>query len=210
MPKTHFTKVHRNTASTRYWTWRDMNEQLQSTREEDVQVQEDFSSQAQRVREQVEFLIGGGSGTEEALATLAEQDMINFCVLVDLAEGVVIAGVEPLPSTSRERLNRFIHEEPWRSLAVDNEISVALALLDSVGAPEPGASIKRLPAGLLDVVESVFENVDSEQFGRFTQEYRLLRDRDQIFLPKQVAGVFGECMHRSALRLGLKSPNDLP
>ena len=206
MSRTRHVKPQHHSEQARYWRWRDLNAQLLEAQESDERIQHEFECQAREVREQVVFLTNGGSGAEEALATLAEEDMTNFCVMVDLAEPIAIPGVEPLPDAARRRLQRFLATEPWRSLAVDNDISVALALLDSIGAMQRDVPLRRQPHGLLDVLNAVLANVNEEQFDRFIEEYRLLQERDRFALPNQAKTVFETMVKQSAGRLGVRSP----
>src|SRR5262244_2079597 len=89
---------------------------------EDRALAEEFASRASDLRSQVSFLLSGGltEGAIEALGALAEEDMVDFCILVDLAAGIPIGGIEPLDAETRLHLTEFLDEEPWRSLAVDN------------------------------------------------------------------------------------------
>lgn len=51
--------------------------------------------------------------------------MGDFCIMVDLAQAVAIPGVEPLGKDTVEHLREFLETEPWHSLLVDNDVTVA-------------------------------------------------------------------------------------
>src|SRR5262249_4572691 len=107
---------------------------------DDRVVAEEFATRAGEVRTQASFLLGGGvtDGAVEALGALAEEDMVDFCILVDLAAGMQIAGVAPLDAQTQRNLGEFLDREPWRSLAVDNDITIALAMIEDVLAGGAG------------------------------------------------------------------------
>ena len=100
----------------------------------DAEVSDAFAQRAGEVRESVEFVLDNGlnEGAEEALGSLAEQDMGDFCIMVDLAQGVAIPEVEPLRKDTAEHLVEFLETEPWHSLLVDNDVTVAIAMLEDV------------------------------------------------------------------------------
>ena len=85
---------------------------------DDDALADQFAARAAEVRSQVEFLLGGGltEGAEAALGALAEEDMVDFCIMVDLAGGVTIGGLEPLDPQTQLHLSEFLDQEPWRSL----------------------------------------------------------------------------------------------
>jgi hypothetical protein len=103
--------------------WRD----ARTLATDDRALAEEFAARAADVRSQVSFLLSGGltEGAVAALAALAEEDMVDFCIMVDLASGVDISGVAPLDAETRVHLSEFLDEEPWRSLATDNDITIA-------------------------------------------------------------------------------------
>lgn len=210
MAKIHFQNRNQHTESQRYWIWRDLKRQLQNLKQSNNEIQREFSRQAQNVRERIEFLVRfNPGGYEEALSALAEQDMTNFCLMVDLAAGVRLKEVEPLTKEHQQRLARFLAKEPWASLAVDNEISIALALLDSIGAPDSDTALARLPKGILDVLESVLENVNHEQYQRFLYELERLSVRNSLRLPREAARAFSAQLEHAAARLGVKPPDQI-
>jgi hypothetical protein len=65
---------------------------------EDRALAERFAARALEVREEVEFLLAGGltEGAEVALGAFAEEDLVDFSIMVDLAASVPIEGVPPL------------------------------------------------------------------------------------------------------------------
>ncbi len=206
MSKIHFSNGNRHPESRHYWRWRQLRDEMRTNSSSDQQLHREFCQQAQQVREQLCFLLNGSSGSEDSLSALAEEDMTNFCVMVDLAQGIALDDVAPLPADIRNQVLRFLATEPWRSLAVDNEISVALALLDSLGIAPSDTPLGQQPPGLLNVVESVLQNVNTEQYNRFLQEYQRLTQRDQLGLPNELSSVFEAMVRQAADRLGIRPP----
>ncbi len=207
MPRIKFTKNH---ASERlhFWTWRDLNRKLHSARGEDEAQAEEFSQRANEVREEVQFLLGAGlsEGAEQALNSLAEEDMSDFCILVDLAEPIEIPGVTPLPEETRKHLHQFLDQEPWHSLAIDNDITVALALLDEVGATVTNRPWYEYAPHLVSLVARLMDDVNKEQLMRFVGEYNALAERDNLHLPQELPQVFESLVHGAANRLGVQMP----
>ena len=112
--------------------WRDFYRRLHVESEADREQATAFAERAAEVRIEVEILLRNGlnDGAKDALGTLAEQDMVDFCIMVDLSEGVAMPEVEPLDDETRLHLNEFLSDEPWHSLAVDTDMTVALAMLE--------------------------------------------------------------------------------
>jgi hypothetical protein len=133
---------------------------------------EAFATRAAEVRSQVHFLLGGGltEGAIAALAALAEEDMVDFCIMVDLASGVAIDGVPPLDAETQLHLAEFIAQEPWRSLAVDNDITIALAMIEDILIKATPAPWYRVSPQLPVTLANLMDRVDREQYLRFAAE----------------------------------------
>lgn len=208
MPKIQFTKKTRHSDSLQFWAWRDLNRRLKTSHEEDENLSQRFSEQAQEIRNEIEFLLGGGlsEGARESLAAVAEGDMADFCIMVDLAAAIDIPNVTPLSEQTRKQLEIFLDDEPWHSLAIDNDIVVALALLDDVGSISTNKPWYHYAPGLIVTVASVLDRCNAEQFARFVGEYNSLAMRDHLQLPTDVVGLLREIVTQSAQRLGVAVP----
>jgi hypothetical protein len=146
---------------------------------EDLALREQFAARAAQVRSEVDFLLSGGltEGASAALGALAEEDMVDFCIIVDLAEGVTIDGVAPLDARTRQHLGEFLDQEPWRSLAVDNDITVALAMVEETVARSDQAPWYRTSPQLPVTLANLMDRVDREQYLRFSAELELRLQR---------------------------------
>lgn len=170
---------------------------------EDRALAEQFAARAAEVRSEVDFLLSGGltEGASEALAALAEEDMVDFCIIVDLAGGVAIDGVVPLDADTRMHLTEFLDEEPWRSLAVDNDITVALAMIEETVARSDREPWYRTSPQLPVTVANLMDRVDREQYLRFSSEVdlRLQRHPDRA---ADVVAIVREIVRSGARRVG--------
>ena len=204
MPNIHFSKNH-NTSSLRFWTWRDLNRRIHTVKSDEENQAEEFAERAAEIRENLAFLLGAGlsEGAEVALNSLAEGDMNDFCIMVDLAEPVEISGVEPLSEDIRKHLHNFLDKEPWRSLVIDHDITVALACLDEVGANATNVPWYEAAPHLVELMARVLDQANKEQLIRFVGEYNALAERDQLHLPAQLVGIFDELVHAATQRLGM-------
>lgn len=204
MPNIRFTKNH-HSSSLRFWTWREFNRKMQAAREEDEAQAEEFAGRAAEVREQLDFLLGAGlsEGAEEALNAMAEGDMTDFCIMVDLAEPIDIPGVAPLAEEVRKQLHNFLDREPWHSLVIDNDITVTLASLDAIGANATNRPWYEESPHLVELMARVFDEVNKEQLIRVVGEFNALAERDQLHLPAELATVFETLVHNACQRLGL-------
>ncbi len=204
MPNIRFSKPH-HSSSLRFWTWRDLNRKLQRAKEEDDAQAEQFAERAREVREEVIFLLGGGlsEGAEQSLNALAEEDMNDFCILVDLAEPVEIDGVEPLDDTTRENLHQFLDQEPWHSLAIDNDIIVVIACLDEVGSEPTNRPWYDTAPDLVPLLAKVLDRVNNEQLIRLVGEFNALVERDHLQLSNELTKILEELIHQASNRLGL-------
>jgi hypothetical protein len=170
---------------------------------EDRALAEEFATRASDVRSQVCFLLSGGltEGADEALAALAEEDMVDFCIMVDLATGVEISGIAPLDPQTRLHLTEFLDEEPWRSLAVDNDITIALATIEDMLLQSHQAPWYRTAPQLPVTLANLMDRVDREQYIRFAAELesRLKRHRDA---PPDGIVLVREIVNAGARRVG--------
>ncbi len=146
---------------------------------EDRALADQFAKRAAEVHSEVAFLLSGGltDGASEALAALAEEDMVDFCIIVDLAGGVAIDGVAPLDAETRRHLTEFIEQEPWRSLAVDNDITIALAMIEECLIQSDRAPWYRTSPQLPVTLAGLMDRVDREQYARFVGELEARLDR---------------------------------
>ncbi|MEM1433640.1 MAG: hypothetical protein AAGG11_06260 [Pseudomonadota bacterium] len=206
MSKIRFTPKARVTSAPGFWARKTLSRYTAASQAPtDHAVAEQFHTRAGEVRELVTDLISGGlsEGADTALSALAEEDMVDFCILVDLAEPVHIPTVEPLAEGNRLALAQFLDQEPWHSLAVDHDITVALAQLDSIGTQPAQARWYRYAPGLFDLLASIFDRASKEQFMRFVGEYQVLAERDQIRLSDDAQELFRTMVDKAAHEHGL-------
>ncbi len=189
-------------------SWRDFYRRLHVESERDREQAAEFARRAAEVREEVTFLLRGGltDGAIEALGALAEGDMADFCIMVDLAEGVAIPEVEPLDEDSRLHLAGFLDDDPWHSLAVDIDIPVVLAMLEEVAAQGGELRWFEVVPNLVEVMSNLLERANREQFGRFAAELGALLEGNELELPDDVAEITRFIMQRAADRLGVRCP----
>ncbi len=166
----------------------------------DHSIAEEFAARAGEVRSQVSFLLSGGltDGAIEALGALAEEDMVNFCIMVDLAGGVEISGVAAPDPQTRLHLTEFLDREPWRALSVDNDITIALAMIEDVLSQPDLAPWHRTSPQLPVTLANLMDRVDREQYVRFASE---LEARLQRY-PSHAAD--GVAMIREIMRVGAR------
>ena len=174
---------------------------------EDQALAEAFSSRAAEIHAQVTFLLSQGfsEGANESLAALAEGDMVDFCVMVDLVGAVDIPDVAPLDDSTRRHLEEFLDQEPWHSLAVDNDITITLAtiedLLERMANGEPWYHVSpQLPATLANLMD----RVDREQFMRFAGE--LTNRQQRVRNAAERLGFLNEIIIAGAHRVGVRPP----
>lgn len=178
----------------------------------DADISDDFGQRAAEVRESVEFLLSNGlnEGAEMALGTMAEEDMGDFCIMVDLAQGVAIPGVEPLDDDTAEHLGEFLETEPWHSLLVDNDVTVAIAMLEDVAVRADEGPWYRVCPNMARVMAAVLDEVNVEQMNRLVGEVNALRDRTGVQLPDDVLALVESLVHSNANRLGVRPPSLAP
>ena len=170
---------------------------------EDRALAEQFAARAAEVRSEVDFLLSGGltEGASEALAALAEEDMVDFCIIVDLAGGVEIGGVAPLDPETRLHLTAFLDQEPWRSLAVDNDITIALAMIEECLIHSDQAPWYRTSPQLPVTLADLMDRVDREQYARFAGELDAKLNRHPAAAADAIA-VIREIVRAGARRVG--------
>jgi hypothetical protein len=182
---------------------------MQNAREADADQAEAFAEQAQAIREKLNFLLSAGlsEGAELSLNAMAEEDMNDFCIMVDLAEPVDIPGVTPLEEDIRKHLHNFLDSDPWHALVIDNDITVALASLDAIGAEVSNRPWYEIAPHLVEFIARLLDQVNKEQLIRFVGEYNAIAERDHLHLPAELASLFEELVHSATQRLGM--PNQV-
>ncbi len=208
MSRTHYANPHRHLPSSRFWRWRDLNRQMVQAQKEDAALAAQFDERAAQLAEQVQFLAGAGltDGARAALASLAEQDMADFCILVDLADPGFAQRWPELSPQAREALAAFVAEEPWRSLIVDHDITIALALLDEVCGLHTDRPWYDYAPGLAAITGRALNKAHTDQLARFVGEFNVLAQRDDLQIPADFAGVLQAQVGAAASRLGQPSP----
>lgn len=185
--------------------WRD---ELRRTEIADERLaQEDMVRRAQELRDEIVFLLKNGlnEGAQATLATLAEEDMSDFCIMVDLAEGLPIEDVAPLDHDEQAQLAAFLAEDPWRSLAVDIDTTVAIAVIEDAASNGDAAWYDTAP-NLIGVVARVLDNVNSEQLGRFAGELSSLHQRTGVTITPDLLEQLDFLMRQAASRIGVRPP----
>ncbi|MEM9621520.1 MAG: hypothetical protein AAF993_07730 [Pseudomonadota bacterium] len=167
-----------------------------------------YLSRAEELRDLVSDLLGAGlsEGAEQALADIAEEDSVDFCILVDLAEGVDIPDVTPLKPAQAEKLLQFLRQEPWRSLEVDTEIAVCLAMLRAYGENEEETIWHMGDPHLLRSISRAFGGVNKEQLGRFVEEINGLHTHPRIHFDLELKALAIASADNAAQRLGIRTP----
>ncbi len=190
----------------RFWTWRDLTHQQIAHDASDAAA---FAERAGELRDEIDFLLSGGlsEGAEEALGTLAEQDMSDFCTMVDLSQEIDLPGVTPLATTTREHLAQFLDHEPWHSLMVDTDLTVALAMYESLAIREDNLPWYEVSPNLVRITARVLDQANAEHLQRFAGELQVLHDRHAGELPQEVAELVRFLVDSAAQRLGIEPPS---
>jgi hypothetical protein len=190
----------------RFWTWRDLTHQQIAHDASDATA---FAERAGELRDEMEFLLSGGlsEGAEEALGTLAEQDMSDFCTMVDLSQEIDLPGVTPLAATTREHLAKFLDHEPWHSLMVDTDLTVALAMYENLAIREDNLPWYDISPNLVRITARVLDQANAEHLQRFAGELQVLHDRHAGELPQEVAELVRYLVDSAARRLGIEPPS---
>ncbi len=175
----------------------------------DAAISEAFAQRAAEVRESVEFVLNNGlnEGAEMSLGTLAEEDMSDFCIMVDLAQGLAIPGVEPLGKGTAEHLREFLETEPWHSLLVDNDVTVAIAMLEDVAVRADEGPWYRVCPNMVRVMAAVLDEVNAEQMQRLVGEIEALLEHTGVRLPDDALALVANLVHSNANRLGVRPPS---
>ena len=185
--------------------WRD----YLHARSDRVQVDaEYFVDRASEIRDQLEFVLANGlnEGAEASLGELAEEDMVDFCIMADLANHVDIPGVEQLAPETARCLEQFFVNDPWHALMADVEINVCLAMLRAYGESE-GETIWHLnDPYLLTAISRALDDCNEEQLGRFVAETQTLAERSDIVWDDELNELMAVCVNRAAGRLRVRHP----
>ena len=208
MSRTQHRSAHRSLSSKRFWRWRDLHREQVAAHAEDAELAEAFRLRVLELKESVEFLLNGGlnDGAVEALGAIAEQDMADFCILMDLADPHIADRYGGVEATSQQALAQFMQLEPWRSLAVDNDLTIALALLDEVSSLHVDRPWYTHAPTLAAVTGRALDAADADQIARFVGEFNALAERDGLQLPDGFEAVLDSQLTQAANRLGLPTP----
>ena len=208
MSRTHHRSSHRSLSSKRFWRWRDLHREQVAAHAEDADLAEAFRARVAELKETVEFLLNGGlnEGAAEALGAIAEQDMADFCILVDLADPQIADRYGGVDATCQQALAEFMQLEPWRGLSVDNDLTIALALLDEVSSLHVDRPWYTHAPTLAAVTGRALDAADADQLARFVGEFNVLAERDDLQLPDGFEAVLEGQLNRAANRLGLPTP----
>ena len=191
----------------RFWTWRDdLHRRLAATRQEDAAHRAAFAGRAAELAAEVAFVLGNGlnEGAVQALEALAEQDMADFCIMVDLAAAVAIDDVPPLDAETRLHLAEFLDNEPWHSLMVDHDLTVAVAMVEAVVAA--GAAWYETSPNLVRVTARMLDQANAEQVQRFVGELNALGEATGTRIPDDAAEILDYIVSAAARRLGIEPP----
>ena len=167
-----------------------------------------YCMRAQEIRASVDDVLRAGlsAGAELALSDLAEEDSVDFCIMVDLANGVDIPDVLPLDNNTQAKLYQFLAEEPWRSLEVDTEINVCLAMLRVYGENEEETIWHMGDPHLLKSLSRAFQGCNREQLGRFVSEINTLNAKAKIHFDAELQAMSCASAEIAAHRLGIPQP----
>lgn len=190
----------------RFWTWRDLTHQQVAHDEDDAAA---FTERAGELRDEVEFLLSRGlsEGAEEALGALAEQDMSDFCIMVDLSQEMDLPGITPLANATRKHLEQFLDHEPWHSLMVDTDLTVALAMYENLAMREDNLPWYDVSPNLVRITARVLDQANVEHLRRFAGELQALHDHSAFELPQAVAELARYLVDSAAQRLGIEPPS---
>ena len=165
-----------------------------------------FARRAQEVHSDVTFLLSAGltEGAVAALTALAQEDMVDFCIMVDLASGMEIAGVAKLNAPTQQHLSEFLDQDPWCSLAVDHDITVTLAMIEDVLANAAEKPWYRTSPQLPVTLANLMDRVDREQYARFADELEGRLKRHPEVAEGTYAGADGAALIREIVRAGAR------
>lgn len=193
------------TSVTKLLGWRDFLHARSEQVESDAEY---FCDRAREMREEIEFVLANGlnEGAEDSLGELAEEDMVDFCIMADLANHVDIPGVEPLSAETARCMEQFLANDPWHALLADAEIVVCLAMLRAYGESERDTIWHRNDPYLLTAISRALDDCNEEQLGRFVAETDALAQRNDIAWDEELADLMTVCINRAARRLRVKHP----
>ncbi len=165
-----------------------------------------YCTRAAELRELVTRTLSGGlnEASEEILADIAGDDIVDFCILVDFANDVDIPDVDPLDEDTREWLSRWVENDPWRSLAIDTDISVCVAMLRAYGKNEQETIWHMSDPHLLRSISRVFDAVDREQYLHFVGEINALHEAAAVSFDSELIALTTASAERAAERLGIQ------
>jgi hypothetical protein len=171
-----------------------------------------FCDRAGEIREQLEFLLANGlnDGAETALGELAEEDMVDFCIMADLANHVDIPDVAPLTHEAARCLEQFFANDPWHSLLADIEINVCLAMLRAYGESEEDTLWHSNDPYLLTAISRALDDCNEEQLGRFVAETDALAEHSDLAWDDELKELMQVCIDRAAGRLRVRHPPHTP
>ncbi len=166
-----------------------------------------YCSRAVELRELVTRSLSGGlnEASEEILADIAGDDIVDFCIMVDFANDIDIPDVPPLDHTTRDWLAHWLSLEPWRALAVDTDISVCKAMLHAYGKSDEDTVWHMSDPHLLRSISRVFEAVDREQYLHFVGEINLLAANPKFSFDSELIALTMASADRAAQRLGIRA-----
>ena len=132
--------------------------------------------------------------------------MADFCIMVDLAADVAIDDVAPLEPETRLHLAEFLDNEPWHSLMVDTDLTVALAMIEDLAAGGDTRPWYEVSPDLVRVTARVLDQANAEQIRRFAGELNALHEASGTSVPADAAEIIGYIVENAANRLGLRPP----
>ena len=159
-----------------------------------------FVNRASEMRDELEFVLRNGlnEGAEASLGELAEEDMVDFCIMADLANHVDIPGVGPLAPETARCLEQFFDNDPWHALMADVEIIVCLAMLRAYGESDEETIWHRNDPYLLTAISRALDDCNEEQLGRFVAETHSLAERNDVQWDEELGELMAVCVNRAA------------
>lgn len=196
---------HMESSITRLLGWRDFTHMHSDRVRGDAEY---YCDRAGELHEELEFILSSGlnEGAEASLTHLAEEDIVDFCIMADLANHVDIPGVRSLSIETARCLEQFIASEPWHALLADTEIMVCLAMLRAYGENEEDTVWHVNEPYLLTAISRALDDCNEEQLGRFVAETNALAKLSDIIWDDELNDLMTVCANRAAQRLGVKHP----
>ena len=106
-----------------------------------------------------------------------------------------------------EHLAKFLDHEPWHSLMVDTDLTVALAMYESLAIREDNLPWYEVSPNLVRITARVLDQANAEHLQRFAGELQTLHDRHAGELPQEVAELVRYLVASAAQRLGIEPPS---